>query len=647
MQDNAIHKYLTRIMIIIVLFVILLYVALMQVSKGARFHQLNSLHLKYVVELKSRLANHSSTLDFNIDDIRETVLNIRQQPADCLALITSFDRTVMALIKTDNAIALCHADLATADQVLTIIDEYQNGAFSAQQLYDELYKASAVFTQNSAQFEEPITATVEFIVTSSIVSFGAVSLFMVFFVTYASKAISSTAKTMVETTEALEHSEQKNKKLAHYDSLTGLPNRNLFNKELKQSLQLATDKNAKLALLFIDLDRFKNVNDSLGHQAGDELIRNVGQRLNDSIRSSDTLARIGGDEFNILLPGIKSAHQAAIVANKIIKQLEQPCVIAGHTVYATVSIGIATYPEDAQSADDLQKYADLAMYHAKENGRNKYDFYAKELTASVDKKLKLEQHLYQAINEKQFVLHYQPIVDLKTMKTQGAEALVRWQHPDIGVVSPADFIPLAEETGLIVELGDWILHQACQTAKNWIESCPDFFISVNVSPLQLRSKHFLDTVRMALHDNGIPASALHIEITENLKVHQDPATLALFSYLHKMGVHLSLDDFGTGHSSLSYLHSLPFDVLKIDRSFLTMHSNENKTNIVSSIVTMAHGLKLKVIAEGLESAACLEFVTGVNCDYAQGYYLGRPVPAEELEYNKVHAFPSLQQTKSA
>lgn len=647
MKDNAIRKYLFRIIAIVILFVCLLYVGLMQISKGATFHQLNSLHLKYVVELKSRLAQHSSTLDYNMTDIKIVINNIRQQPYECLNIITPFDRYVMGLIKTDYAIELCHIDLAAANDVLKLLEQYQDGNISDIKLYDELYQAAAIFTQNSIDFEAPITQTVEFIYNSTILAFFIISILIVIFVVDASKAISATAKNMIETTIALESSEQKNRKLAHYDTLTGLPNRNLFNKELKQALQLATDKNAKLALLFIDLDRFKNVNDSLGHQAGDELIRNVGQRLNDSIRSSDTLARIGGDEFNILLPGIKSAHQAAIVANKIIKQLEQPCVIAGHTVYATVSIGIATYPEDAKSADDLQKYADLAMYHAKENGRNKYDFYAKELTASVDKKLKLEQHLYQAINEKQFVLHYQPIVDLKTMKTQGAEALVRWQHPDIGVVSPADFIPLAEETGLIVELGDWILQQACKTAKSWIESCPDFFISVNVSPLQLRSKNFLNTVRTALHYNSIPASALHIEITENLKVHQDPATLALFSYLNKMGVHLSLDDFGTGHSSLSYLHSLPFNVLKIDRSFLTMHSNEDKTSIVSSIVTMAHGLKLKVIAEGLESAACIEFVTGVNCDYAQGYYLGRPVPAAEFEYNKVHTLPSLQRDKNA
>jgi diguanylate cyclase (GGDEF)-like protein len=419
--------------------------------------------------------------------------------------------------------------------------------------------------------------------------------------------------------------------MAHHDALTALPNRTLLTDRVEQAIAHASRSGNKVALLFLDLDRFKNVNDSLGHGVGDQLLQAVAARLSQCLRGEDTAARLGGDEFIVSLPDMTDAAEPARVAARILAELARPFDVAGHQLPAEVSIGISVYPEDGDSAQTLLRNADTAMYHAKESGRGNYQFFSAQMNERVSRRLSTETQMRRALDRGEFLLHYQPLIELSSNAITGAEALLRWPQPDQRIISPADFIPVAEDTGLIVPLGEWVLRQACAQAQAWQERAPGLRMAVNLSPRQFRQKHLVATIEEVLRETGLAPELLELELTEGMLMHHADDTVRTLSQLHEMGVHLAIDDFGTGYSSLSYLKRFPIHTLKIDRSFVKdLPADRDDTAIVTAIVAMARGLDLKVVAEGVETDAHASLLRHLSCDLAQGFHFGRPVAAEHF-----------------
>jgi diguanylate cyclase (GGDEF)-like protein/PAS domain S-box-containing protein len=421
--------------------------------------------------------------------------------------------------------------------------------------------------------------------------------------------------------------------LATRDPLTELPNRVLFNDRLEQGIVAARRTGQSLALLFIDLDRFKNINDSLGHQVGDLLLREVANRMHGCIRKGDTLSRLGGDEFVVTLEGLQQAEDAAQVAAKIIKALSRPCEIAGHTLNTSCSIGISIYPLDAEDDRALMKNADTAMYHAKEKGRDNYQFFSPEMNVRAVERHTLETALRAGLERQEFTLYYQPLVDLRSGKIVGMEALLRWQHPERGVLSPATFMAVAEESGLIEPIGQWVLRTACQRAKAWLDNgYPPLKVAVNISPRELiRPREFARGISRILSSTGLDPRYLELEMTESLLVQNAEENIAVLRKLGQEGVRIAVDDFGTGYSSLSYLRQLPIDTLKIDRSFVRDIERDPKdVPIIRAIVAMAHSLGLQVTAEGVETRGQLDALARLDCDEYQGYLFSKPLPAVEI-----------------
>jgi diguanylate cyclase (GGDEF)-like protein/PAS domain S-box-containing protein len=420
--------------------------------------------------------------------------------------------------------------------------------------------------------------------------------------------------------------------MAQHDALTDLPNRSLLYDRVGQLVTQGRRNPHVFALLFIDLDRFKNVNDSLGHQVGDRLLQSVSERLLTCIRESDTVARIGGDEFVVLLAGLSEAKDAGTVAEKLQELLSQPFRFEGHDLHVTPSVGICTYPQDGADVETLMRNADTAMYHAKEMGRNNYQFFTPDMNAAAQRRLALENDLRRALERSEFILHYQPQIDLVTGDIIGFEALVRWRHPERAMVPPGEFIPVAEETGMINPLGEWVLHHTCVQAAEWLRAGhPPLQVAVNLSAHQFRREGVAATVARVLKESGLPAARLELEITESAIIHQPEQAIVTFNELSGMGVQLSIDDFGTGYSSLSYLKRFPIDKLKIDQSFVRdIHTDPDDAAIVTAIIAMAHSLGLEVIAEGVETAEQLAFLRTLGCDKAQGYYFSRPLPVHEF-----------------
>ena len=416
-----------------------------------------------------------------------------------------------------------------------------------------------------------------------------------------------------------------------HDPLTGLPNRLLFQDRLANSIARAERGDHKLAVLFVDLDNFKNINDSLGHDAGDELLRGVSRRLSQCIRLEDSIARQGGDEFIVLLDTIDDSRGGSIVAQKILNALRQPFHVSGVEQHVSGSVGIALYPEDGRDPQTLMKNADTAMFHAKAQGKNTYQYFTAQMNIAVKRRMTLESALRRAVMQKDFVLHYQPQVDLATGSIVALEALVRWRSGD-GIVMPADFIPLAEETGLINELGEWVLQEACRQAQAWhAMGLARRRMAVNLSARQFAEPGFLDTVTRVLERTQLDARYLELEITETQVMRQTAPVMALLEKLSGMGVQLAIDDFGTGYSSLSYLKRLPIRKLKIDQSFVRdLTIDPNDTAIVMAIINIARSLELETIAEGIETPEQLKLLRDKGCDVGQGYLFSRPYSAEAL-----------------
>lgn len=417
---------------------------------------------------------------------------------------------------------------------------------------------------------------------------------------------------------------------ANYDALTGLPNRTLFMDRLNRALLRAERTKSSVALLFIDLDRFKHVNDTLGHASGDMLLKQAAERLNAVVRKTDTVARLGGDEFTVILQDLNDYHIVEVLVEKLLTDLSAPYDLDSNVAFVSASIGITIFPDDGGNLEELLKNADTAMYQAKENGRNLSQFFTREMNDEALERRDLENALHQALDREEFVLHYQPIVDAQSGNLISCEVLLRWHHPDHGNVMPGKFIPLAEDTGLILPIGEWVLMKACHEAVNWArhnKTPPN--VSVNMSSRQFKRSDAADLVEKALNQTGLPAHRLTIEITESLLIEDDDKIIEQLNRIRALGVGLSIDDFGTGYSSLSYLRRFPISTLKIDRAFIMDLSKESEADaLVSAILSMAHSLKLKVVAEGVEELTQLNILKEGGCDYIQGYYYSPPVPVE-------------------
>jgi diguanylate cyclase (GGDEF)-like protein len=445
---------------------------------------------------------------------------------------------------------------------------------------------------------------------------------------------------------------------AEHDFLTGLPNRLLLNDRIGQAIALARRNKTTVAVLFLDLDGFKHTNDSLGHPVGDKLLQSIAKRLVACVRASDTVSRQGGDEFVVLLTEMRQAGDAAIATRRIVEAVTRPHPIDEHELHVsaaitagrmlqavagphsidrrdlhiTASIGVSIYPDDGEDAETLLKNADTAMYQAKEHGRQSYRFFEPEMNVHAVERQFIEESLRLAVQRQEFLLHYQPVVDMATGAIIGAEALIRWLHPERGLIPPLQFIPVAEDCGLIVPIGAWVLREACSQARAWVDvGLPVMTMAVNVSALEFRDENFLENLFSALGDTGFDPKSLVVELTESLLMKHAEAAATILQSLRQVGIQVAIDDFGTGYSSLGYLRKFPLDALKIDQSFVRQIDTAGEdTAIVTAVIGMAQSLNLRVIAEGVETLAEIKFLQAHHCDEGQGYYFSRPVPAEQF-----------------
>ena len=420
---------------------------------------------------------------------------------------------------------------------------------------------------------------------------------------------------------------------AQHDFLTGLPNRTLLNDRIGRAIAQAGRYKKKVVVLFLDLDGFKHINDSLGHPVGDKLLQSVARRLSDSVRGGDTVSRQGGDEFIVLLTEVTELLDASAKAGKILKALAEAHSTDHHELHVTGSIGISVYPDDGLDAETLIKNADTAMYQAKANGRQSYQFFKPAMNVRAVERQSIEENLRRALKQGEFELHYQPKINLKTRAIIGAEALIRWTHPSRGSVPPAEFIPVAEDSGLIVPIGAWVLREACRQSRAWTDAgLPAMTMAVNVSSMEFANEDFLEGVFSTLSETGMPHNRLELELTESVLMKRAESAVAVLHALRNKGIRVAVDDFGTGYSSLSYLRKFPVDALKIDQSFTRQISSDGDDSvIVKAVIGMAHSLKLKVIAEGVETLEELQFLCAHHCDEAQGYHFSQPLPALQFE----------------
>lgn len=419
---------------------------------------------------------------------------------------------------------------------------------------------------------------------------------------------------------------------SNYDQLTGIPNRNLFYDHLNLAIANAKRFDVQTAILLLDIDNFKRINDSLGHEFGDQLIKQVAERFRPCLKETDTMARMGGDEFVFIISDISNVHSAVTIAHEIFKALKIPFRVNNREIYITASIGISFYPTDGEDMEDLVKNADTAMYRAKQLGKNTYQLYAKEMNAKAFEQLALENNLRNAISKNELTVYYQPRINIVTGKIIGVEALVRWIHPELGLVPPGMFIPIAEETDLIIPIGEKVLYDSCAQHHSWMEQgFPPFQMAVNLSIRQFRQRNLVDIVKKVLQETHMNPNYLELEITESMAMENMELTIATLSELKRMGIRIAMDDFGTGYSSLSYLKQYPLDILKIDQSFIrAIIYDKDIVTIVKAILELARGLNLDVIVEGVENYEQLELLRSLNCIEMQGYIFARPMPEKDV-----------------
>jgi diguanylate cyclase len=441
------------------------------------------------------------------------------------------------------------------------------------------------------------------------------------------------SRNLLSYTDELKDKQEQIQYQADHDPLTGLPNRRKFNERLNEALCTAEETDCKVALMYLDVDRFKNINDTLGHSMGDLLLQMVADRLRAGVRENDFVSRLGGDEFTVIVDECKQDQDVTAVVQRILVGLSEPFLLNGYELFISPSIGIARFPDDGADMETLLIHADTAMYQSKEQGGNSYSFYTSSMNSTASERMDLENRLRKALERDEFRLYYQPKIDMKTHQITGLETLIRWHNPEMGIVSPARFIPLAEETGMIIPVGAWVLRTACVQAKSWqTAGFPPMRVAVNLSARQVQHLELIPTVKQVLEETGLEADWLEFEITESTLMQNTDRTLSTLRELKQMGIQISMDDFGTGYSSLNYLKRFPFDSLKIDQSFVRdIEVADKDAEIVTAIINLAHCLKLKVIAEGVETEAQQQFLQEHQCDEMQGFLFSRPLPVEELE----------------
>ncbi|MDO6709768.1 EAL domain-containing protein [Aliiglaciecola sp. 2_MG-2023] len=605
-----------------------------KLDKSSHFHQLNIRHFKHTLELNGlisvpkRLASAGSTADMT--EIRSVIVRIRQQPFECLEMVGASEQFFMGLIGTDEVIALCEKDLEVANQTLQVISQYENGEITSQNVQDQLVFALNEFRNNSILFEQPVEKTVDFISQITILLIVFTSMIVLFFTHIISKAVTAVLNKREEAMKALAKSEERIKQLAYNDSLTGLPNRNLLEHTINAAVAKAHRNKAQFAVMFIDLDRFKDINDTLGHSVGDKLLVEMAERIAHTVRECDSVLRFGGDEFVAVTDCFELVETIDNIAHRIIEAVRQPIKLANMESFITASIGIACYPQNGEDTNSLLKHADAAMYQAKNAGKNQFQSYDMQSGSKLNRRLTLAAQLHQAINNEELSLVYQPIVALADNRTVGSETLLRWTNAENGAVGPDEFIPIAENAGLIIDIGSWVMEQACQQCKIWQDAgATEHAMAINVSTLQLKDKRFSQRLSDTLSRLNLAADSIHIEITENSAITEDKVSVQTLYELSELGAKLLLDDFGTGYSCLSYLKNLPFDVLKIDKSFMPANNT-----IASTIIAMGHELNMEIIAEGIETYQCYQFLRNLKCQYGQGYFFQKPVPVNQFDIFK-------------
>jgi diguanylate cyclase (GGDEF)-like protein len=621
---------LNLMLTITILFGLIALFSIMKLSKAVQLHHLNFLQSQHVTELSKELINYPK---FPL--VTKTIINnletIRIQSVACINLLNEVDKFIMRLIGVGSATSLCDKNKSLIELLLQGLQAYKAPMIVDPVYIDSLNHAIKVLRINSEQFGIQIGKLSKFTSRLVIWLFFPFTCFIIITSIYIFRKLKIKSACAKNAIAALEKSQKEKEKLAYYDSLTTLPNRNLFTELLKHKINQVKRYNASFALLFIDLDRFKSVNDTLGHDAGDELIIQVSKRLKKCLRESDTLARFGGDEFLLILSGQNSDKHVHIVASKIVEAVAKPYAIGGNEIHVSASVGICFCPKNGLDSSTLLKRADIAMYEAKRNGKNQYHIF---INNKSENRIHLEKDLRHAIEYDELLLHYQPVININNFNIAGVEALIRWQHHTKGMISPDEFIPISEETGMIHEIGNWVINQSCKQCKTWRESGrPDFHIAVNVSAFQLKNYKFPMYINDVLSHYSLPSDAIYIEITESAFYSEDKKSLENLNQLSEMGMHLLLDDFGTGYSSLSTLHGLPFNTIKIDRAFMDV-SHPKKRIITQTIIDMAKNFDMEIVAEGVEDQDAVDFLSNLGCQFAQGYFFQKPIPADELNTSK-------------
>ncbi|MBU2979311.1 EAL domain-containing protein [Alteromonas sp. C1M14] len=633
-KSSGIRKALPFLTLIFLLFSVLLIWSFFTLNHSNYFHQLNVRHFKYVSDLHSLISTPKPALFSQppqaTDTIRNAIINIRQQPLECLEKIGPIDRILMTFINTDNIISICQKDIVSANQALEAITHFEAGVIDEASLQEQLIETLRIFSHNSIEFEAPVEKTVNFIADIIISLIVSSCIILLLFTMYLSRAVSLVLTNREAAMKALAESEERNKSLAYKDTLTGLPNRNLLEHTINAAIAKSSRNETQFAVMFIDLDQFKDINDTLGHSVGDKLLIEMARRIAHTLRECDSVVRFGGDEFVAVTDCFDAVETIDVIASRVIDAINKPVKLVQIETFITASIGVACYPDNGTDATALLKHADTAMYQAKSAGKNQFQPYDKNSANRQNRKLSIVQQLHHAIANDEFSLVYQPVVRLADGKTVGSEALIRWTNMNNESIRPDEFIPIAENSGQIIEIGDWVLQQACAQCKRWHQQgATDHTMAINVSSHQLKDVGFAKRVATILQQYALPAKCIHIEITENIAITEDKVCVANLHELSELGALLLLDDFGTGYSCLSYLKDLPFDILKIDKSFMPANNT-----IAATIIAMGHELHMEIIAEGIETSMCHQYLNNLHCQYGQGYLFQKPVSASEFDVFK-------------
>ena len=628
-------KRLHLMLIFTILFALFSLYSIGQLSKALQLHDLNFMFIQNIETLSNMLDKHPET-PLVTRQVVEHLNEIKKLPDECLTVFNTANGYIFKFDKTKKIISICEENQSLIYALIKDMDYYNETNINDFSLINSLTEATKVFRTNSGHFVEPVNDFAESIKAMIKSLFLPFTFLIIFTSSFVLRKIKLKTFLLHDAIDKLEKSKKEKEKLAYYDVLTDLANRHLFSKLLEHEINQARRYNHTFAILNIDLDRFKLINDTLGHDAGDDLIIQVSQRLKECTRASDTISRFGGDEFVMLISGPNSEKDATIVAEKIVEQTAKPFMPGEHEMHISASVGISYFPKNGKDIPTLLKHADIAMYEAKENGKNQYFAFDNTIINKLEHRLTLEKDIRNSI-ERELSLHYQPVVDLKTRKIVGVESLLRWKHREKGMISPDEFIPIAESIGLIDTIGEWVINEACKQCKVWRKTTNSkFSVAINVSARQLKNNKLADIIKETLEYYDLTVDALDIEITESIFYGDDPEAIDNLNKLSEMGLKLLLDDFGTGYSSLSSLHGMPFNFLKIDRSFMDIH-HKKKRIMTKSIIDMAKNFNLDVVAEGVEDQDTVDYLLEHGCTYAQGYLFQRPVPAEELDITKTFA----------